>query len=167
MKSRNSFTSVACEAIQGGKTNAEVLRILRDRFPQEDWEKRKGYPTFYRSDLRRKGVLSAAAQRLEGVRATRGKNDLIDPAPKHVRVEVGRDGRVVIPVAYRRVLGLEEGGQALMAVERDEVRLIGRDAAIRRVQSLVAKYVPAGTSLTDELLAERRVEAAREDGERR
>ena len=54
-----------------------------------------------------------------------------------------------------------------MAVERDEVRLIGRDAAIRRVQSLVAKYVPAGTSLTDELLAERRVEAAREDGERR
>lgn len=47
------------------------------------------------------------------------------------------------------------------------VRLAGDDqeAAIRRVQRLVAQHVPADVSLVDELLAERRREAAREADE--
>lgn len=47
------------------------------------------------------------------------------------------------------------------------VRLAAGDqeAAIRRVQRLVAQHVPAEVSLVDELLAERRREAAREADE--
>lgn len=41
----------------------------------------------------------------------------------------------------------------------------GQEAAIRRVQRLVAQHVPADVSLVDELLAERRREAAREADE--
>ncbi|HLZ09654.1 MAG TPA: hypothetical protein VKT80_13770 [Chloroflexota bacterium] len=37
-----------------------------------------------------------------------------------------------------------------------------REEAIRRIQARVRKYIPAGVSLVDELIAERRAEAKRE-----
>jgi len=37
-----------------------------------------------------------------------------------------------------------------------------RAAAIKRAQAIARRYVPAGSSLVDELIAERREEAARE-----
>ena len=37
-----------------------------------------------------------------------------------------------------------------------------RAKAIKRAQEIVARYVPEGRSLADELIAERRAEAARE-----
>ena len=78
-------------------------------------------------------------------------------------VQVGPDGRVAVPTAYRQALGIEPGGQVLMLLEDGEIRLVGRSAAIRRAQELVARYIPKGAKLVDELLAERRREAAREE----
>ena len=43
--------------------------------------------------------------------------------------------------------------------------MINRDRAIKRAQDIVRKYIPKGVSLVDELIAERRHEAAREDEE--
>lgn len=87
--------------------------------------------------------------------------------PAQVWAQVGPDGRVVIPAAYRPLLGIGDGGHVLMRLEDGELRLIGRDAAIARVQAMVAKYVPEGVSLVDELLAERRREVEREEREER
>jgi hypothetical protein len=42
------------------------------------------------------------------------------------------------------------------------LRVRSLDAAIRRAQGLVAEYAPKGVSLADELIRERREEAARE-----
>lgn len=75
---------------------------------------------------------------------------------------VGTDGRVVVPAPYRRLLGVDGGGQVLMLVDDGEIRLVGRDAAVRLAQEIVAKYVPEGTRLSDELIEERRSEARRE-----
>jgi len=50
----------------------------------------------------------------------------------------------------------------ILRLEDDEVRLITPSQAIRRAQSLVRHYVPAGRSLVEELIAERRAEAADE-----
>jgi hypothetical protein len=36
-------------------------------------------------------------------------------------------------------------------------------ASVRRAQAIVRQFIPAGVSLVDELLAERRLEAERED----
>jgi hypothetical protein len=47
-------------------------------------------------------------------------------------------------------------------VDAGELRVRSFDAAIRRAQELVAEYVPAGVSLADELIRDRREEAARE-----
>lgn len=85
-----------------------------------------------------------------------------DKPPRQEWAQVGPEGRVVIPAAYRRLLGVEGGGHVLMILEDGEIRLLGRDAAVRRAQEMVARYIPKGTNLSDELIAERRAEAARE-----
>lgn len=79
-------------------------------------------------------------------------------------VTVGPDGRIVIPVQYRRMLQIEPGDEVRLKVENGELRVIGKKAAIEQAQALVRKFVPEGISLSDELIAERRAEAAKEDG---
>lgn len=78
------------------------------------------------------------------------------------KVEAG--GRVVIPAPFRRALGLEEGQAVLLVLEEKDgaVRLLTREAALKRAQDIVSRYVPAGVSLSEELIQERRAEAARE-----
>ena len=47
-------------------------------------------------------------------------------------------------------------------MEQSKVSREERAMAIKRAQEIVARYVPEGRSLADELIAERRAEAARE-----
>ena len=93
--------------------------------------------------------------------ATQG-SDHDPPGPDLVRSVVETGGRVTVPAAFMEALGVSEGDSVVLSLEGDEVRLYGQDAAIRRVQRLVARYVPADVSLADELLSERRREVARE-----
>lgn len=83
--------------------------------------------------------------------------------PSQVWAQVGRDGRVVIPAAYRQVLGIEDGGHVLLLREDNEVRLMGRDGAVRRAQEMVAPYLKDESTSVDSFLAERRREAKREE----
>lgn len=82
-----------------------------------------------------------------------------------IRVTVGPKGRVVVPAPIRRELGIEEGTELMARVEGDGIVLEPRSAAIRRLQALVRATVPEGVSLGDELIAERREEARREEAE--
>lgn len=82
-----------------------------------------------------------------------------------VWTKVGEGGRVVLPASYRKAMGLCVGDDILLEREGDEVRLRSRDGAIREVQRITRQYVPEGVSLVDELIAERRAEAARESTE--
>jgi bifunctional DNA-binding transcriptional regulator/antitoxin component of YhaV-PrlF toxin-antitoxin module len=90
-------------------------------------------------------------------------DDVLGPDPVRSVVETG--GRIVVPASFLEALGVSEGDAVVMAVEGDELRLYGQDAAIRRAQRLVAQYVPADVGLADELIAERRREAARESSD--
>lgn len=82
------------------------------------------------------------------------------PDPVRVVVEPGR--RLAIPEVFAAALGISDGDEVMLRLAGDELRLYGQEAAIRRVQRLVARHVPAEVSLVDELLAERRHEAGRE-----
>ena len=82
-------------------------------------------------------------------------------------VRVGPKGRVVVPAPIRKQLGLEEGTELMARVEGDGIVLEPRSAAIRRLQAHVREVVPEGVSLVDELIAERREEARREEAELR
>jgi AbrB family looped-hinge helix DNA binding protein len=79
-----------------------------------------------------------------------------------IPVKVGPKGRVVVPAPIRRQLGIEEGTELLARIEGDGIVLEPRTAALRRLQALFA-HIPRDVSLVDELLAERREEARREE----
>ena len=48
----------------------------------------------------------------------------------------------------------------VISLEAEEIRILSRKEALRRAKALVRRYVTEGTLLSDELLAERRREAA-------
>ncbi|MCL4545573.1 MAG: AbrB/MazE/SpoVT family DNA-binding domain-containing protein [Chloroflexi bacterium] len=68
----------------------------------------------------------------------------------------------MIPAAYRRALGLRVGDEVVLQLHDDEVRLLTLDQVIAHAQQIVGRQVPAGRSLVNELIAERRLEAQRE-----
>jgi AbrB family looped-hinge helix DNA binding protein len=83
-----------------------------------------------------------------------------DPSSKKMRV--GPEGQVVIPQTIRATLGLKEGDVLIPIVESGELHLLPLQAAVRRAQAIVRRFVPEGVSLVDELLEDRRREAERE-----
>ena len=79
-----------------------------------------------------------------------------------IRMRVNENGRVVIPASFRKRLGIRVGDDVVLRIEGDELRITTLKRNIERAQRLVRKHVKAGTSLVDELIAERR-EAARNE----
>ncbi len=78
------------------------------------------------------------------------------------RQRVNENGRVVIPAAFRKALGINIGDEVVLRMEDDELRITTLKRRVERAQRLVRKHVKRGTSLVDELIAERR-EAARNE----
>ena len=77
------------------------------------------------------------------------------------RVTIGPQGRLVIPAAMRRQLGLEPGSVVLLRLEGGALRLERQEAALNRLRARYARAT-GGPSVVDELLTERRGEARRE-----
>lgn len=82
------------------------------------------------------------------------------------RSTLSAEGRVVVPASIRKALGLEPGDSLTFRLEGEDVMMTTRDAAIRKLQKMF-RDAPGleGRSLVDELIAERRAEAAREIAE--
>jgi AbrB family looped-hinge helix DNA binding protein len=80
------------------------------------------------------------------------------------RLQVGAGGRIVIPSEMRSAMGIAEGDSVLARVLDGELRLVSQATAVRKAQQLVRRYVPEDVSLVDQLLEERRAEAAKERG---
>ena len=79
------------------------------------------------------------------------------------RARIAPGGRVVIPAPFRKALGLEEGEPVVVELGDGEVRIRSLRTELRKIQERVRRHVPADRSLADELIRERREEAARED----
>jgi AbrB family looped-hinge helix DNA binding protein len=80
----------------------------------------------------------------------------------HARTRIGEKGRVVIPAAIRKALGMDVGGVLDMRVENGELRISTFESRLRRAQEHVRQYIPEGVLLSEELSAERR-EAAKNE----
>ncbi len=80
---------------------------------------------------------------------------------------MSQGGRVVVPKTYREKLGVKEGDEVIWTEIDGQIVLTSRLRQIERSQQffdvLMAGY--KGGSLVDELITERRAEAAREDTE--
>jgi len=75
---------------------------------------------------------------------------------------IAPNGRLVIPANMRAELGLQGGDRLVARVVDGAIVLEPLDAAIRRAQAAVARYVPQASGLVEELMAERRAEAERD-----
>jgi AbrB family looped-hinge helix DNA binding protein len=78
-----------------------------------------------------------------------------------VEVTVGPQGRVVVPAPLRRRLGIEPGDVLVARAEDDRLVLERRAAILERIRRRLA-VAPAHISMVEELIAERRAEAERE-----
>nr|WP_298961838.1 AbrB/MazE/SpoVT family DNA-binding domain-containing protein [uncultured Methylobacterium sp.] len=79
-------------------------------------------------------------------------------------VQVAENGRMNLPAEMRRGLGLSGGGRVILTQDEDGIRITTADQALKRIRALAAPFAQGRSSVVDEFLAERRAEAAREDG---
>ncbi len=76
-----------------------------------------------------------------------------------ITVRVSEGGRLVIPVEYRKELGIHEGDKVLVRIQDGELRILPVQGALRRAQRVTRQYVSPERSLSEELIAERRQDA--------
>jgi AbrB family looped-hinge helix DNA binding protein len=81
----------------------------------------------------------------------------------HTRL--GPDGRIVIPAECRKRFGLQPGDTVVVDADEHGLHLRSMAQVIKEVQEFFAPYRVEGVSVVDELIADRRAEAAREDAE--
>lgn len=79
-------------------------------------------------------------------------------------VQIGAQGRLVIPASLRKALHLNPGDRLVARQVGDSLVLERREAVIKRLQGLFA-HLPGDQSLVDGLIEERRKEAHREASE--
>ena len=88
-----------------------------------------------------------------------------DPLDREVRIfrlVVDNEGRVTLPPQVLSRWGLTPGSVLAGRFEGEELTVMTADTSMRRAQELVRRFIPEGISLSEELIADRRREAARE-----
>jgi AbrB family looped-hinge helix DNA binding protein len=78
------------------------------------------------------------------------------------RLKISENGRVSIPAAFRRELGVKPGDELIARVEDGELRLTSPRLALERARRILDRYIKDDEDLADRLIADRRAEAARE-----
>lgn len=81
-------------------------------------------------------------------------------------VKMSEGGRVVIPAELREQLQFKQGDQLLMEVKNGALVVTSKSQRIAQIRDEILAAMPpleAGRSLADELIAERKAEAAKEE----
>ena len=77
-------------------------------------------------------------------------------------IPLQKGGRFSIPFRMRKALGMKEGDMLVVRVEGGRLIVSSVTQAVKEAQARVRRFVPARRKLSEELLKERRREAARE-----
>jgi AbrB family transcriptional regulator (stage V sporulation protein T) len=71
-------------------------------------------------------------------------------------------GRVVLPAELRKEFGIEDGSEVIFSRTEHGIEIKTLEEVVKQAQELCARFVKPGVSMVDELLSERREEAASE-----
>jgi bifunctional DNA-binding transcriptional regulator/antitoxin component of YhaV-PrlF toxin-antitoxin module len=82
---------------------------------------------------------------------------------RKMRLTLAADGRLIIPAAVRAAMGVEAGGELIARLQDGELRLATPETAVSLAQKRVQQAIPGEDSLAQSLIADRRLEAGRED----
>ena len=88
---------------------------------------------------------------------------MLPPSTPITRVRVDLSGRIVIPVELRSQYGIGPGDELIVTAGSDALEVRTFRQLVKQAQAAFAPYKIAGQSVVDELLAERREEAARDN----
>jgi AbrB family looped-hinge helix DNA binding protein len=72
-------------------------------------------------------------------------------------------GRVVIPAGVRKALGLKEGAELIVKVDRSTIHLTPLVEAYAAAKRFFASLAPASVLMSEEIVRERRLEAEKEE----
>jgi AbrB family looped-hinge helix DNA binding protein len=81
------------------------------------------------------------------------------------KTRISSNGRIVIPASMRELLGVNPGDTVLMDVEDGVLKIESYPTRVARIQRELAHLRKPGVLASDELIAERRAEARREEEE--
>ena len=70
-----------------------------------------------------------------------------------------------LPADMRRALGLSGAGHLVLSLDENEIRITTQQQALKRVRELASAYKPEQGLASEQLIDERRQDAAREDNE--
>ena len=82
--------------------------------------------------------------------------------PDTERVVIDEAGRLVVPAAFRKALGIRGRQAVLIGLVGDSLRLRTLDGALERLQRIARRKRPDSGSAVDAFIAERRADAADE-----
>ena len=75
---------------------------------------------------------------------------------------IGKSGRLVIPVQFRRALGLTEGEGVMISIKNGHIEISLIDESIKKAQKKVRKYLRSDSDLVEMLFDDRKEEIANE-----
>ena len=81
--------------------------------------------------------------------------------------KISENGRILVPASFRKAMGLKGGESVTLTLDEDGLHSQSKQQIIARAQAAVREIFgadpPAGHLLSEELIAERRSEARREE----
>lgn len=91
-------------------------------------------------------------------------HESLSVSPRRYQVQLGNRGRLVLPAQVREKLGLHAGDRLVLIVdESGEMRLVSLRQQVEKCMGMFKDIVPPGKLVSEELIAERRREAQREE----
>ena len=94
--------------------------------------------------------------------ATEGRLNMEGQEPRTYQAKLDASGRIVLPSEVRQRHHWTEGDAVVLVDDDRGVVVRSLEEVVKEAQGYFRSVIPAGISLADELIAERREEAARE-----
>lgn len=82
-----------------------------------------------------------------------------------IEKELYNDGRITIPIEFRREFNMEKGDALTFRAENGVLQILTKQQLLEEARAAVREFVPDNVSLTEELFAMRREELAKEQRE--
>lgn len=83
-------------------------------------------------------------------------------AQYEIQATLGPAGRVLIPAKYRKAMGIKPGDPLLLTLKNHKLEIMTQKMKRNRAKQIAATFGGPDRMMSDELIAERRLEAENE-----